>query len=72
MLESYILGILPRSFGGFTLSRIDSILRAAFVTRSSSYNRNESELHDFLERMVQDGKLECVDGLYKQCFDANQ
>eukprot|EP00474_Spongospora_subterranea_P002140 CRZ02598.1 hypothetical protein [Spongospora subterranea] len=66
LLESYILGILPSSFGGFTLSRIDSILRSAFTSGSTSYSRSENELHEFLEQLVHEGKLECVDGLYKQ------
>ncbi|CEO95339.1 Anaphase-promoting complex subunit 2 [Plasmodiophora brassicae] len=67
LLESYILGILPSSFGGFTLSRIHSILRSAFVSGSTNYNRSEAELHEVLERLVQEKKLQCLDGLYKQC-----
>lgn len=48
MLESYVLGILPSSFGGFTLKRIDNILRSSFAMGSMSYRYEFLSMYSFV------------------------
>lgn len=66
-LEAYVLGIVT-DFQAFPLQRIHSSLQVAHRTDSSMTQRvSESELQQVLDRLVQEDKLELLEGfLYKR------
>ena len=64
--EQYVVGMLT-NLGTLPVSRIHNMLRM-FVPASGAdrgYDRSEAELQRFLNRLVEDGKLELSAGQYK-------
>ena len=64
--EQYVIGMLT-NLTELPLARINNMLRM-FVPASGGdrgYDRSEAELQRFLQRLVEDGKLELSAGMYK-------
>ena len=64
--EQYFIGMLT-NLTELPLARINNMLRM-FVPASGGdrgYDRSEAELQRFLQRLVEDGKLELSAGMYK-------